>query len=827
MKGASAMSLKKIITILALTALFFGLGVVADVNADGATLAANEAVVTTFDELKKAITEDNGIDTVYLGADIPLSSGIKIPDVKKTFTLSGKDPVTNEIHTLTETMASSGAQSTVITVDTNNGAKETTLKDINVIGKNYYGTISVLGAAKNVVQNYENINYQGPQLIYNLNGTAVFSGDNNIRIASVVSGSATPNEVGEVKGVNVSGKLKIDQPSSNAYSVFWFGSGTSEVNTFTVEENADVTVISNGTGMFYRTGSKPIDINVKKNAKVDITSIDNIFRDTAGGAVNVAEGADVTITKTAGANPLLWVAGDITVSPDARFILEKTGGTGNIIYFANATAKLDVRNPRSFLIATAPNSAMFYWPYTNTFNFEAQMVNYWNTTGTVDRTDAPAQSFSLPDGDNVIGSLTYGGTTTKIVSTNANMTAANFNQNTARMIVMGRLEGTINPVNDSDDTISGTATANAFITVSYTENGIDKQLNGQADETGNYQLTIPAGFIKPYTGLTTTVSQDQKTITLEQITVTDVTPPSGNPVPQIINIGDPFPNVADLVTDVYDHSDNTSGAGITKTLQTTPDTNVFGPQQAIVRLEDKAGNYVDIVVPVFIKDDDTLMQDEKALRATDFSINLSEISSLNETELNEMIIKESAAKAFNVLTGADLSDEIGVANTNIEKTSGTYKATLQLDDLTKEITIQVTGELRFNQVPETISFESTELANQKNIAKRNADFDMSVLDSRGEGNSFRITAAIQAPLTSTTNSAHTLPEGLIFINDAGEKAILTDEPINVFESETTDEMNVPVEWSADKGILVEADAAETYAGENYETTIEWTLTDAP
>ncbi|MBC1908127.1 hypothetical protein HCA64_16800, partial [Listeria booriae] len=176
-------------------------------------------------------TEDNGIDTVYLGADIPLSSGIKIPDVKKTFTLSGKDPVTNEIHTLTETMASSGAQSSVITVDTNNGAKETTLKDINIIGKNYYGTISVLAAAKNVVQNYENINYQGPQLIYNLNGTAVFSGDNNIRIASVVSGSATPNEVGEVKGVNVSGKLKIDQRSTNAYSVFWFGSGTSEVNT--------------------------------------------------------------------------------------------------------------------------------------------------------------------------------------------------------------------------------------------------------------------------------------------------------------------------------------------------------------------------------------------------------------------------------------------------------------------------------------------------------------------------------------------------------------------------------------------------------------------
>ncbi|MBC8831591.1 hypothetical protein IAI13_35320, partial [Escherichia coli] len=72
---------------------------------------------------------------------------------------------------------------------------------------------------------------------------------------------------------------------------------------------------SNGTGMFYRSGTKPVDIDVKKNAKLDITSNNNIFRDTPGGAVKIASGADVTMTKTAGGNPLLWVADDITVSP--------------------------------------------------------------------------------------------------------------------------------------------------------------------------------------------------------------------------------------------------------------------------------------------------------------------------------------------------------------------------------------------------------------------------------------------------------------------------------------------------------------------------------
>lgn len=61
------------------------------------------------------------------------------------------------------------------------------------------------------------------------------------------------------------------------------------------------------------------------------------------------------------------------------------------------------------------------------------------------------------------------------------------------------------------------------------------------------------------------------------------------------------------------------------------------------------------------------------------------------------------------------------------------------------------------------------LNQQKNIAKRNADFDLSVLDSRGAGDNFSVTAAIKAPLTSTANSAHTLPNGLIFIDNAGEK----------------------------------------------------------
>ncbi|EIX7632584.1 hypothetical protein MK688_002636, partial [Listeria monocytogenes] len=54
-----------------------------------------------------------------------------------------------------------------------------------------------------------------------------------------------------------------------------------------------------------------------------------------------------------------------------------------------------------------------------------------------------------------------------------------------------------------------------------------------------------------------------------------------------------------------------------------------------------------------------------------------------------------------------------------------------------------------------------------------------------------------------------------------------DEPITIFQSQSASDMIVPIEWAEDRGILVEVDAAEAYVDESYETTIEWTLTDAP
>lgn len=48
-------------------------------------------------------------------------------------------------------------------------------------------------------------------------------------------------------------------------------------------------------------------------------------------------------------------------------------------------------------------------------------------------------------------------------------------------------------------------------------------------------------------------------------------------------------------------------------------------------------------------------------------MNLKEIIELNDTELEQLILTKSGAKAFNIKTGADLTAEVKVTSTNLKK----------------------------------------------------------------------------------------------------------------------------------------------------------------
>jgi len=136
------------------------------------------------------------------------------------------------------------------------------------------------------------------------------------------------------------------------------------------------------------------------------------------------------------------------------------------------------------------------------------------------------------------------------------------------------------------------------------------------------------------------------------------------------------------------------------------------------------------------------------------------------------------------------------------------------------------GFLYFNQIPDSINFQTTTIPSKETIIQRDdSNWEMSVYDELS-GRGWHITATIDAPLISTSNSTHKLLNALVYVDDEGNTTPLSTTPIKVFEYTTRTDSIIPVSWDANKGILLKINPIEVYA-ETYTTTINWTLTDAP
>ena len=83
-------------------------------------------VVTTSDELKQALSEDNGYEYVYLGNNITATSGIIINSNKGKIIIDGT--YNNTKYTYTNNLSS---EETVIKVSTTN--KKIILKNMNIV----------------------------------------------------------------------------------------------------------------------------------------------------------------------------------------------------------------------------------------------------------------------------------------------------------------------------------------------------------------------------------------------------------------------------------------------------------------------------------------------------------------------------------------------------------------------------------------------------------------------------------------------------------------------------------------------------------------------
>ncbi|MES9684590.1 L-type lectin-domain containing protein [Gottfriedia acidiceleris] len=141
-----------------------------------------------------------------------------------------------------------------------------------------------------------------------------------------------------------------------------------------------------------------------------------------------------------------------------------------------------------------------------------------------------------------------------------------------------------------------------------------------------------------------------------------------------------------------------------------------------------------------------------------------------------------------------------------------------------KLTLNVSGDLRFETVSNNVSFETVKISNKTTISKRNDDWIINVKDSRGSDSRWRMTATLTEEFLN--DEGQLLNDALIFIDDKGIETIMKlGVPMSVFEIETKSQKNISVNWQSNQGLLLKINPS-IHAG-NYSGKIDWTLVDAP
>lgn len=119
--------------------------------------------VSTSEELKDVLENDNEYEFIYLMNNITLNTGIKINEKKEKVVIDGT--YNNNRYTLTG-MNSTEATDTIVAVSTN---KEVVIRNMNINYTNTYGVVYVPLDSNymGLLTTYVNINFNGTRLAYN------------------------------------------------------------------------------------------------------------------------------------------------------------------------------------------------------------------------------------------------------------------------------------------------------------------------------------------------------------------------------------------------------------------------------------------------------------------------------------------------------------------------------------------------------------------------------------------------------------------------------------------------------------------------------------
>lgn len=452
----------------------------------------NTVVVTNSDELKQAVSEDNGYDYIYLGSDIIATSGFIINSNKVKVTIDGT--YNNVKYTYTNNLS---LEATVIKASTTN--KRIILKNMNIVSSHGYGVVYVPSHPNysNVVVEYNNINFSGIELSQNYYGTTKI-------IDSLIDAKDTNNvstqRVCDSNRIIIGGNTIITS-SSSTNTVFFFNDVIPSY--IKIVPNSNVSITTNKELM---NGTNRLDLMVGHGSEFLLTTGNGFAITTTHGARNVLieEMANFTFIEKSHQRVPMWnVFGDFIVKEGASISVINTymtTPTDNYnIYFKGTNQKFVLDNPKYVNIYTK-NANVVYTNNPVDFAFSFSRINMWIyaldyiSACSLDDTPAlywykettPAKITGVFNKDST--TVTSHNFTDTELSSISDINSFSFQGK--KILTIGILKINVHPITDSTNVISGHTIPYAKVKIEYDNKG----LTASADENGLFEANVDSAI---------------------------------------------------------------------------------------------------------------------------------------------------------------------------------------------------------------------------------------------------------------------------------------------------------------------------------------------
>lgn len=454
-------------------------------------LDENHVVVFTSAELKSVLEGENSYTTIYFGDNITLTSGITISAKKAKITISGTyEGVTYQF---TDQKSTSAAQA----IQASPQNELIVVENLHIIGYNYYGMIYVAESAsyKNVVLEYQNITYIGPQFIFHPMGLTRII-DSTITIQDQY---ASGNEVAECNQIEIGGVTTILH-TSKANSSFWFRNNNPYL---TILKSAKVTFTSTERELFY--GTNQLNLSLYEQSSFAITVHNGLAYNSSFGTNNttVASGASLKITQTArnGSYATWYSYGPLSILNGAslQVISDYSSITtaNSCIYFYNAKASFILEEPKEVVLYN-PVASAIQTSATIPFQFQFSRINLFTTsvslTSAISLNTLPTYAWYKTSDISAI-SGNFSNTTTTITETNFTTeelknlpSLTNFILANKKIFSLGTFSFSVHKIGTKSTVLRGKTLKNVSILIQY----LDTSTVITALDSGDFSCTLPS-----------------------------------------------------------------------------------------------------------------------------------------------------------------------------------------------------------------------------------------------------------------------------------------------------------------------------------------------